>query len=535
MSPLLERVVSGPRHSVLAAAGRDDTTALLPKKPRLKRSDIFLRAPNLSAARNNTRLMKRYLPAFTAACLLATSAVAASNPNILIVMVDDMGYGDPGCYNPNSKIPTPNIDSLARDGMRFTDAHAPGPLCHVSRYGLLTGQHPFRANPGQWRKQATIDKDRVTIASLLKTRGYRTAMVGKWHLGFDENGYENPLPGGPADRGFETYFGIRASTDIPPYFYIRGNRAVAPPTDTVSANDSVDKGWSPIQGAFWREGGIAPGLKLKNVLPRFTDEACDVIRGHAKSDSDKPLFLYLAYPAPHTPWLPDKQYIGKSGAGMYGDFMVMVDDMIGRVLKTLKQSGMADDTLVIFSSDNGPVWYDRDVERFDHDSSGGLRGMKGDAWETGHRMPFVVRWPGAVKPGSVTDQTICFTDMLSTFAAITGAPAPAGAGPDSFSILPVLQGKQPNGKAIRGPLAIASSRGAMTIRDGKWKLITALGSGGFSEPRKVKPTKGGPKGQLYDMENDRGETTNLYLKHPGVVARLSAELKRIRDADQTRP
>jgi arylsulfatase A-like enzyme len=161
--------------------------------------------------------------------------------------------------------------------------------------------------------------------------------------------------------------------------------------------------------------------------------------------------------------------------------------------------------------------------------------MKGDAWETGHRMPFVVRWPGAVKPGSVTDQTICFTDMLSTFAAITGAPAPAGAGPDSFSILPVLQGKQPNGKAIRGPLAIASSRGAMTIRDGKWKLITALGSGGFSEPRKVKPTKGGPKGQLYDMENDRGETTNLYLKHPGVVARLSAELKRIRDADQTRP
>ena len=468
-------------------------------------------------------------------CAVTISASAASAPNILVILVDDMGYGDAGCYNPDSKIPTPNIDSLARDGMRFSDAHAPGAVCHPSRYGLLTGEHPFRVNTNVWRKQPVIAEDRVTIASLLKSRGYRTAMVGKWHLGFAENGYENPLPGGPVDRGFESYFGIRASTDIPPYFYIRGNRAVAPPTDTVAANYSDEKVWTRIQGAFWREGGIAPGLELKNVLPRFTDEACDVIRDHADTKSEKPLFLYLAYPAPHTPWLPSGEYNGKSKAGMYGDFVHMVDGMVGKVLKALKRSGMADETLVILSSDNGPVWYDKDVKRFGHDSSGGLRGMKADAWEGGHRMPFLVRWPGWVKAGSVTDQTICFTDLLATFAAVTGGGLPKGAGPDSFDILPVLLGKQPKNKPVRGPLVIPASRGALSIRSGKWKLITALGSGGFSEPRKVKPVKDGPKGQLYDMEKDRGETTNLYQNHPEVVVRLSKELKRIREAGQTRP
>jgi len=468
-------------------------------------------------------------------CALTGSAFAGSSPNILVILVDDMGYGDPGCYNPESKIPTPNIDSLARDGMRFTDAHAPGAVCHPSRYGLLTGEHPFRVNTNVWRKQPVIAKDRVTIASLLKSRGYRTAMVGKWHLGFAENGYENPLPGGPVDRGFDSYFGIRASTDIPPYFYIRGDRAVAPPTDSVPANYSDETIWTRIQGAFWREGGIAPGLELKNVLPRFTDEACDVIREHGKAGNDKPLFLYLAYPAPHTPWLPSKKYLGKSGAGMYGDFVHMVDDLVGRVLNALQQAGMAGNTLVVLSSDNGPVWYDKDVTRFGHDSSGGLRGMKADAWEGGHRMPFLVRWPGHVKPGSVTDQTICFTDLLATFSAVTGGELPEGAGPDSFNLLPVLLGSQPQQDPIRGPLVVPAARGTMSIRSGKWKLITALGSGGFSEPRRVKPLKDGPTGQLYDMVKDQGETTNLYLKHPEVVARLSAELKRIRGARQTRP
>lgn len=460
-------------------------------------------------------------------------AAAADKPHILVILVDDMGYGDPGCFNPDSKIPTPHIDSLARDGMRFTDAHAPGPLCHLSRYGLMTGRYPFRTNPGLWRKQPVIEKEQVTIASLLKSQGYRTAIVGKWHLGFREDGYDKPLPGGPVDVGFDSFFGIRASTDIPPYFYIRGNRAVLPPTNQIAANNS--EGWSPIQGAFWRAGGIAPDLELKDVLPRFTDEAVEVIESHAAAKTKQPLMLYLAYPAPHTPWLPAKEFIGRSKASMYGDFAVMVDAMIGRVLKTLEDAKMSDDTLVVFTSDNGPVWFEEDVGRFDHDSSGGLRGMKSDAWECGHRMPFVVRWPGKAKAGSTSDQMICFTDLLATFATITGAKLRDDAGPDSFDFSSVLYGRQPEDKPIRESLAIRSGGGLMTFRSGNWKLITGLGSGGFSKPRRVKPGPGDPPGQLYDLANDLGETKNLYQEKPTIVKRLTAQLEEVRSATRTRP
>lgn len=493
----------------------------------------------LRSSRPSLRRFALSLAILVVAFLLLSTAHAAESsetrslPNILLVLVDDMGYGDPACNNPDSKIPTPNIDSLARAGMRFTDAHAPGPLCHMSRYGLMTGRYPFRTDVSLWPKQPLIDDDQVTIASLLKSRGYHTAMVGKWHLGFRENGYDNPLPGGPVDRGFDSYFGIRASTDIPPYFYIRNDRAVIPPTDTIEANNS--EGWSPIQGAFWRAGGIAPNLKLEEVLPRFTDEAVTVITEHSKRDDGSPLMLYLAYPAPHTPWLPSKQFEGSSGAGMYGDFTVMVDAMIGRVLKTLEDAGTADDTLVIFTSDNGPVWYDADTERFQHDSCGGLRGMKADAWEAGHRMPFVVRWPGKVRAGSVSSQTICFTDLLATFAEMTDAEMPAPAGPDSFSFLPVLLGTQPPDKPIRDSLVIASGNGTMTIRSGPWKLIDGLGSGGFSKPSRIKATSGGPKGQLYNLDDDLGETTNLYQVEPQIVEKLTKKLSQLRADGTSRP
>lgn len=452
-------------------------------------------------------------------------------PHIVIVMVDDMGYGDPGCYNANSKIPMPHFDSLARDGMRFTDAHAPGPLCHLSRYGLLTGRYPFRANPNLWRTQPTIDEDQFTIASLLQHYGYQTAMVGKWHLGFAEDGYDKPLPGGPVDRGFQSFFGIRASTDIPPYFYIRGNRAVTPPTNQIEANKSP--GWSPIQGAFWRAGGIAPDLRLKDVLPRFTDEAVQVIQQHAKSGKEKPLMLYLAYPAPHTPWLPSPKFKGSSKASMYGDFTVMVDDMLGRVLKALDKAKMSDDTLVIVTSDNGPVWYDTDVERYDHDSSGGLRGMKADAWEGGHRMPFVVRWPGVVKAGSVSRQIICFTDLIATFVDILDIDLPDHVAPDSFSLLPELQGNQPADQPLRPSFVMASGNRTMMVRMGDWKLIEGLGSGGFSKPARVKPSPGGPTGQLYNLADDLDESENLFDKHPEIVKRLRDELNRVKDSGRS--
>ena len=453
----------------------------------------------------------------------------AKSPNIVMILVDDMGYGDAQCYNSESKIPTPAINQLACDGMRFTDAHAAGPLCHMSRYGLLTGRYPFRTDVSLWPNQPLITSDQTTIASLLASSNYETAMVGKWHLGFEENGYDRPLPGGPVDRGFDSFFGIRASTDIPPYFYIRDNQAVSPPTDTIEARST--KGWSNIQGEFWRAGGIAPGLELKNVLPRFTDEAIHVIQRHEKKSSDQPLFLYLAYPAPHTPWLPAKQFHGKSGAGMYGEFTMMVDHMIGRVLSALEKANMADDTLVIFSSDNGPVWYEEDVARFGHDSSGGLRGMKADAWECGHRMPLIVRWPGTVPAGSVNKRLVCFTDFLATFSELVGVELSEAAGPDSISFYKTLMGQS---EPDRPTLVMKCGNGAMTAREGPWKLITQLGSGGFSEPKRVKPTPGGPVGQLYNLDDDIGEIHNLYAQKPEVVDRLSRELKRIERSGSSR-
>jgi len=463
----------------------------------------------------------------------ANAPGATDPPHMVILFVDDMGYGDAGCYNPESKIPTPHIDGLAGAGMRFTNAHAPGPLCHPSRYGLLTGRYPFRTDVSVWPRQALIEEGRMTIASLLQSGGYRTVMVGKWHLGFDEQGYDQPLPGGPADRGFEEFFGIRASTDIPPYFYIRGDRAVEPPTGQIGDNQSP--GWSPIQGAFWRGGGIAPDLKLEDVLPRFTDESIAAIESHGNRPGKSPLFLYVALPAPHTPWLPSEPFAGRSGAGMYGDFLMMVDHEIGRILTALDQAGMADDTLVLFASDNGPVWYPADVQRFGHDSAGGLRGMKGDAWEAGHRMPFIVRWPGKVPPGSVSRQVICFTDLLATFAAILDTALPRSAGEDSFSLLPVLLGEQPEQEPIRPPIIIPALTGMLSIRSGPWKLIDGLGSGGFSPPRRIEPEPGGPAGQLYHLDDDPGETKNLWEQEPSIRARLLEALNHVRTTSRTRP
>ena len=462
-------------------------------------------------------------------------AESASKPNIVVILVDDMGYGDPGCFNPDSKIPTPNIDGLAKAGMKFWDAHAPGPLCHMSRYGLLTGRYPFRTDVGAWRRRPLIEDDQMTIASLAKSQGYSTAMVGKWHCGFDESaGYEKPLPGGPVDRGFDSYFGIRASTDIPPYFYIRGDKAVLPPTNSIEANAS--EGWSPIQGAFWREGGIAPDLDLEDVTPRFTEEAIKVIQDHRRTAASNPLMLYLAYPSPHTPWLPAKEFVGKSGAGMFGDFMMMVDAEIGKVLAALDSAEMAENTLVVFTADNGPVWYEEDAKKYSHDSAGILKGMKADAWEAGHRMPFIVKWPGQVQAGSESKQSICFTDLLATFADIFDVELPFGAGPDSFSFLPVLDGSQAESEPVRGPIVMSPAAGdsMMMIRSGDWKLISGLGSGGFSKPKKLKPTPGEPSGQLYNLRNDISETSNVYSGYPQIVARLKAEMRQIVESAQSR-
>jgi arylsulfatase A len=455
---------------------------------------------------------------------------ADSKPNIVFILADDMGYGDPGCFNPQSKIPTPNIDRLASEGMRFVDAHAAGAVCVPSRYGLLTGRYPFRnrgvRNPANG---ALIEPGRPTIATVLRERGYATGMIGKWHLGFDGGDHFDfaaPLRGGPIDHGFDTFFGQHASLDIPPYFYIDQDRCVEIPTADIAAHSSAD--WSPIQGAFWRAGKIAPSYKHADVLPTYTRKAVEYLESRGKpSVAGKPFFFYIAFTAPHTPWVPMEQFRGKSMGGLYGDFVAQVDDAVGQVLAAIDRAGLSRNTLVIFTSDNGPVWYPEDVKKFGHSAAGNWRGMKGDAWEAGHRMPFIARWPGKIAAGTESKQTICFTDMMATFASVAGRPLAADVGEDSYDLLPLLLGRQ-----IAGPLREAtvseSSQGVLAIRQGDWKLIPHLGSGGFTRPATVRPTPGGPIGQLYNLQEDPQETNNLYGREPAIVKRLTALLEKYR-------
>jgi arylsulfatase A-like enzyme len=309
---------------------------------------------------------------------------------------------------------------------------------------------------------------------------------------------------------------------------------VVPPTDRISANRSPD--WSPNQGQFWREGAIAPNLALDQVLPRLTDEAVQVVAQHALREQEQPLLLYLAYPAPHTPWLPSAKFRDTTRAGLYGDFVAMVDSEIGRVLDALKKAGMAENTLLIFTSDNGPVWFDADKQTYGHDATGGLRGMKSDAWEGGHRMPFVVRWPGVVDAGAKSSQIICFTDLLATFAELWGRSLSPAEGVDSFSFLRVLHSVQPEDSPVRDTLVVqAGSRPSMmSIRMGSWKLITELGSGGFTPPKHQDATPGGPEGQLYNLQSDPGEQNNVYQLHPEVVARCKESLRQIVESGRGR-
>ncbi len=478
------------------------------------------------------RLLHHLLPA----CLLLTLGLgpiaapplAADPPNVVILLVDDMGWGDPGCFNPESKIPTPSIDALAKQGMAFTAGYSPCAVCVPTRYALLTGRHAFRMPGGAVK----LPEDQTTLAGLLKQAGYRTHMIGKWHLG--HSGPERPrdrvrLPDGPVDRGFGTYFGIPASLDIPPYYYIEDDRPVAAPIETIAANNSP--GWSPIQGAFWRQGGIAPGFRHEDVTPLFTEKAVEWLLARGADDERRPFFLYLALPSPHTPWLPTEEFRGRGEAGMYGEFTAQVDATIGRVLDALQVIEQADNTLVFFSSDNGPVWYEADVERFGHASTGPFRGMKGDVWEGGTRVPTIVRWPGRVEPASRSDAPVSQTDWLATVAEAIGRPKPATA-IDSHSFLPVLLGEAAGEDRV---VVTLSSGGVTSIRQGPWKFIPQLGSGGFSRPQRVQPTPDGPTGQLYHLEDDPSETKNLFQEQPEQVERLQSLLAEIRQKSTPGP
>tara|TARA_Y100000589_G_scaffold20159_1_gene16665 strand:- start:1314 stop:3143 length:1830 start_codon:yes stop_codon:yes gene_type:complete len=450
-------------------------------------------------------------------------------PNIVVILADDMGYGDAGCYNPKSKNPTPSINRMAREGMLFTDAHSPASVCVPTRYGLLTGRYPHRPDL-DWRRKAVLEKGRTTIASALREKGYATAMIGKWHLGFDGGpnyDYTKPLVGGPLDRGFDFYFGMPHSLDIVPYYYISGSKAVMAPTGTVGLRNT--DGWSRIQGEFWRGGPISPDFKHLEVLPRFTNESVDYIR--SRKNKAKPFFLYVALPAPHTPWLPTKKFQGRTN-NMYGDFVAMVDDTVGQIMGALDRANLSENTLLLFTSDNGPVWYDADIQKYGHNATTPLRGMKGDAYEAGHRMPFIVRWPNVVKAGSKSDALVCQTDLLATFSEIAQRALADNEGEDSESFLSVLRGER---DFARRWLITGRGQSHLGVRHRFWKYIPTLGSGGFSAPRREKPKTGGPKGQLYNLYADLGERENLWLKHPTEVEEFTDYIARQNEAGRTRP
>jgi len=480
-----------------------------------------------------------------------------SPPNIVFILADDLGYGDVACLNPErGRIPTPNLDRLAAEGLVFTDAHSGSAVCTPTRYGVLTGRYAWRTRLQSGVLEPfgspLISKDRLTVASLLKRRGYHTICIGKWHLGWAWPGcrsdlvglpgagtsppataeqknawasvFSKSIPEGPTDRGFDEYFG----TDVPnwpPFCFIENDRTVGVPSDWLPSE------WLRVDPVYrhrlWasQPGPAVPGWRFEPILPTLVERACLAIARRAATGS--PFFLYLALTSPHTPLAVNAEWRGRSGLNAYADFVMETDAAVGRVLGAIEASGAAADTLVIFTSDNGCAPYvgADELERKGHYPSGPFRGYKGDAWEGGHRVPFLVRWPKVVPAGRRCAETIWVGDLMATCAEIIGEALPAGAGEDSVSLLPLLKGRD---RSIHEAVVHHSAGGRFAIRQGRWKLLLCPGSGGpWTRPTDPVATRQGlPVIQLYDLEADPGETTNLHDRHPDVVERLTALLER---------
>ena len=462
-------------------------------------------------------------------------------PNIVFILADDMGYGDPSCYGA-TKINTPHIDRIAREGMRFTDAHSTSAVCTPSRYGALTGRYCWRTRLKAgvlWgHSLPLIDPGRMTVASMLQAQGYATAAVGKWHLGlgwayagegepeWTEDGsnidYAQPLAGCPTDHGFDRFFGIAGSLDMPPFCFIENDRTVGTPDREKD-----------VYNAQQRPGMMVEGWRDDQTDVTFAREAVGFIESHRAASPDRPFFLYLPTSGPHRPCVPPDFMAGASDAGPRGDMVALVDWVVGQVLDTLDRLGIADETMVIFTSDNGARPADVDGDTHGHKSCGDWRGYKADIWDGGHREPFVVRWPGRVAAGATCDRLICLSDFMATAAEIVGADLPDDAAEDSFSLVPLLEGAG-EGEPVRDTVIHHSAGGVFAVRDRRWKLILGTGSGGFTDPKgyPVVPGEGG--GQLYDLEGDPAETRNLWDDRPDVVAELTAVLVRAQESGRTR-
>ncbi len=472
---------------------------------------------------------------------------SAASPNVIFILCDDLGTGDVRLLNPEGKIATPHLDRLGQQGMIFTDAHTPSSVCTPTRYGTLTGRYSWRSKLQSGvlggLSPRLIEKDRLTVATLLKKVGYQTAAIGKWHLGMDwvvkpgqtvaelniesreqawSVDFTQPHRNGPLSVGFDHYFGIAASLDMVPYCFIQGDRVTAQPTE--------DRALAMVHGKAdqtTRLGPAAPGFTGYEVLGTLIDQAIAWIQEKAAAAAaGQPFFLYLPLASPHTPILPNPAWRGKSGLNAYADFVMETDAEVGRLLQALEDRGLAHDTLIVFTSDNGcspSANYPELLEKC-HNPSGRYRGTKADLYEGGHRVPFLVRWPAKVRAGQTSTQLVCLTDFMATLAEITGTALPTDAAEDSFSFLPALLGEPAQGPQ-REALVSHSVGGYFAIREGPWKLCLAPGSGGWSQPRPGKEPKDAPAVQLFHLGDDLGETRNLQADHPEIVTRLIQKLE----------
>jgi arylsulfatase A-like enzyme len=462
----------------------------------------------------------------------------SKRPNIVVILADDWGYGDVSCLNPDSRIPTPNTDRAAQDGMVFTDAHSNSAVCTPTRYGILTGRYCWRGRLKSgvlWGYSPPLIEDgRITMASMLRERGYATACIGKWHLGLgwqkkegapadgsepsaETTDFTKPLLAGPHTVGFDYSCILPASLDMDPYCYIENGQIIEQPTRSIA--DSA-------RPAFWRGGPCAPGFQHETCLLEFTTRAEQYIQQQTSHHADQPYFLYFPTPSPHTPHFQREPFRGASRAGVYGDYVVEHDWSVGRILAAIDRSGQRDNTLVIITSDNGchcePI---RLWEDYGHKGNYIYRGQKSDAWDGGHRIPFIVRWPDRVAAGLSCSQAICLTDLMATSAAMNDVQLPADAGEDSVNILPYLKGEQV--VRLREGVVHHSLDGKFALRKGSWKLVECKGSGGWTLPEE-KVQVDAPPLQLYNMDNDPEEQHNLYREHPELVKELQAILDRYR-------
>jgi len=502
--------------------------------------------------------MIKILLAFLVCIFLANMSIAepknAGKPNIIILYADDLGYGDLASYNLKSKIPTPNLDQLAEQGLRFTDAHSSSGICSPSRYALLTGRYHWRKFHGivQAFGPSKFSPERLTLPEMLKEKGYTTAVIGKWHLGWnwdairktsagpdgigpDDFDWYKAIPGGPLDHGFDYYFGASV-INFPPYTWIENDRVLKAP-DTM------------VDGALWqlkeakvsyRPGPMIAGWNPYDNLPTTTARGLEYIKEQA--GGDKPFFLYFSYSSPHAPIIPNDEFDGSSKAGAYGDFVVETDDSIGQLLQALDSAGIADNTLVIFSSDNGPEHfaYARDVKT-GHWSAAPLRGLKRDIYEGGHRVPMIIRWPGKISAGKASNGLSSQIDIMATLASVVGYDLPDSAAEDSHDLLPLWTGQ--TRVSPRHTLIHNTFENSFAIRSADWTLIADENGYRLDKFYKAwelrhgyaRPVNNSIKGQLFDMKKDMAQKFNLIERYPKKALYLDGLLQQIRDKGYSAP